>query len=356
MTEEEILWEINPNNLPDDVKFSIAEEVIVEGLKNIYHMALALSIKNAVPVSDRNHPIMKFADEVRSIQKNYFVEDGGDVARGVALVQTKKTELERLKKDMNNFNEIEFQNAKDSLIKNILFDNSMNCSKKAVILCGQPGAGKSAVARQIKDHYHIDGDAYRCLHPDYDDYIENIETMPEATQAFSNCMVESLISDLSDKGVNLIVEGTLRDSNVPLKTYCELAAKGYRVQLYVISASAVESWKSTIERAAWGQKTQEVGRLVPLEKYDYIVNHLAENLAIIESQHPEVPISIVSRNNELLFPSNSFLKASEVVKKNLGLDRWKELYPKVEEMCSDNSQANLNQISKDLDAILDRVR
>lgn len=102
---------------------------------------------------------------------------------------------------------------------------STGSDRCTVILGGQPGAGKSTFYQMrddLQNYVAINGDEFRRFHPHYDTIIKtDLENYTERTQPFSNRIVEILINDLGSKGYNLIIEGTLRNPLVPIKT-CEL--------------------------------------------------------------------------------------------------------------------------------------
>ena len=108
---------------------------------------------------------------------------------------------------------------------------------KAYLVCGQPGAGKTYLIQHIreKNFAFINGDTFRSFHPAIEELKERLgEGYIEATREFNGKMTEALIEDLSNKKYNLIIEGTMRTTEVPLKTKRLLEAKGYEVSLHVL--------------------------------------------------------------------------------------------------------------------------
>lgn len=76
------------------------------------------------------------------------------------------------------------------------------------------------------------------------------------TQSFANNITNAMIEKLSDEGYNLVIEGTCRRADVPLKTCGDLKEKGYRVEMAIMCADKEEAWQSTLDRAekcgSWG--------------------------------------------------------------------------------------------------------
>jgi len=215
------------------------------------------------------------------------------------------------------------------IIYDVLVKDKVKKQQRAVVfLGGQPGVGKSNFYSQdnnLNGYIVIDGDSYRRYHPDYNDIIKyDFENYVERTQEFANLCIERLISDLSDNGYNLIIEGTLRNPSVPIKTGLMLKEKGYTTDLYIIGVDACISWESTINRADVLNKLGEVPRLVPIDKYNNIVNALPDNVGLIEKSNVFDFINIIDRNNKIVYSStvHSGITASSVLKNILDLDKW----------------------------------
>jgi UDP-N-acetylglucosamine kinase len=198
--------------------------------------------------------------------------------------------------------------------------------KRAYILGGQPGSGKStfyAGNESLDGYVTIDGDQYRKYHPKYDDIVKyDLDNYANRTQSFVNQVVEQLISDLSTEGYSIIIEGTLRNPAVPIKT-CELLKEnGYDTGLIVVACDAEQSWKSTILRAHLMQEMGEKPRFVPIDKYNVIVNNLPGSLDIIDNQKCFDFIKIINRDSEVLYRSGDAKPISQVLRDELNLDTW----------------------------------
>ena len=64
---------------------------------------------------------------------------------------------------------------------------------------------------------------------------------------FAGQMVEYLVDELSKQGYHLLIEGTLRTTEVPRKTAQLLTTKGYQVSLAVIATKPELSYLSTFD-------------------------------------------------------------------------------------------------------------
>ena len=108
---------------------------------------------------------------------------------------------------------------------------------QAILLGGQSGAGKTTLHNVFRNAMNgnvivVNGDEYRSFHPRYKQICAQYGIdSPAHTAAWAGRMVEAIIDALSIMGYNLIIEGTLRTSEVPLKTARLLRDRGYSVSL-----------------------------------------------------------------------------------------------------------------------------
>lgn len=180
----------------------------------------------------------------------------------------------------------------------------------AVLLAGQPGAGKTELSTmllsQMKgDAAVINGDDYRRYHPNYRKlyaaYGSDSVTM---TSAFSSAVTEGLIGQLSDAGRNLVIEGTGRTVEVPQSTAGLLTGKGYRVEIAVIAARPEVSLASTLLRFYQMNEGGTIPRSTALEAHDGIVRVLPENLDVLRTLSCISRVRIWDRELTLLYDSS----------------------------------------------------
>lgn len=136
------------------------------------------------------------------------------------------------------------------------------------------------------------------------------------------------IWNLSQKGYNLIIEGTLRNPDVPIKTCYQLKEKGYNPDLVVVACDAETSWGATVEGAYTQREMGLPGRLVPLDIFDYTVNHISQNLNIIQEEKCFNSIKILDRTGKVLFP-NGLTPIIDIMNKVLNLANWNEKLPDI---------------------------
>ena len=254
---------------------------------------------------------------------------------------------------MIEYTDGEFEKQYQVILKRVVSKYSCCAEGKAIILCGQPGSGKSYFAdyNYLRTHYHIDGDSYRRFHPGFEEIMrEHPAQMPELTQTFTNSVVERLIDDLAKRQINIVVEGTLRDPQVPIKTYNNLLEKGYSVSVDFIAVDAKTSWKATLQRAAQLYELGKEVRIVPHKKYNYIVGNIEKNVDFIE-RTTDMPLRVITRTGDQLFPSSTFLSAKEAVGKTLQLAEWEKVFPLVQRQMSNLNLEDLAQTIEEFDLI-----
>ena len=176
---------------------------------------------------------------------------------------------------------------------------------KVVLLGGQPGAGKSGLENMVnvkKNYVSISGDDYREYHPRFKEI--NLEYGREAskyTQQWAAEITEKLIKELRKEKYNLIIEGTLRTAELPLKEANAFKKAGYKVELNVVVVKPEKSRLGTLERYEAMLKQGKVPRMTPKEHHDLVVNNIGNNLEIIYNSKAFDNIKLFDRENNLLY-------------------------------------------------------
>lgn len=181
---------------------------------------------------------------------------------------------------------------------------------KAYILGGQPGAGKSTLQTHIENNYPntvaINGDEYRRRHPHYDEIYEKYgDDAANHTQPFANAVASALVNKLSTDGYNIVIEGTCRRADVPLKTCRDLKEKGYEVELMIICCDKQVAWQSTIDRYNMMQAQGHRPRAVPRDKFEETVEKLPDNVDFLFQTGEFAEITLYNRNMDELYRMTS---------------------------------------------------
>lgn len=194
-------------------------------------------------------------------------------------------------------------------IKQIALEKKEAVAKpSAVLLGGQPGAGKSSMIKYFDNLFTrqsaivVSGDDFRKLHPHFDKlYAEYGDGYVNHTQKFSSQVTERLIDELSREKYNLIIEGTLRTSAVPLMTAELLKSRGYNVELAVMAVPPILSYVGTIERY---ERMKEIGttpRMTTKMQHDNTVNSIVNSIRDVYATGVFDDILLYNRKSECLY-------------------------------------------------------
>ena len=204
-----------------------------------------------------------------------------------------------------NYTNEELELVFQKILKMYMSSYSSSKNPKVFLLGGQPGAGKSGLENMInlKDEYiSISGDDYREYHPRFKEI--NLEYGKEAskyTQQWSSQITEKLIEKLAKEKYNLIIEGTLRTAQLPLKEADRFRKLGYEVELHVLAVKPEKSYLGTLLRYEEMIKWGKIPRMTPKEHHDLVVKNIGDNLEIIYNSKAFDNIKLFDRENNLLY-------------------------------------------------------
>ena len=204
-----------------------------------------------------------------------------------------------------NYTNEELELVFQKILKMYMSSYSSSKNPKVFLLGGQPGAGKSGLENMLnlKDEYiSISGDDYREYHPRFREI--NLEYGKEAskyTQQWAGQITEKLIEKLAKEKYNLIIEGTLRTAQLPLKEANRFKKLGYEVELHVLAVKPEKSYLGTLLRYEEMIKQGKIPRMTPKEHHDLVVKNIGDNLEIIYNSKAFDNIKLFDRENNLLY-------------------------------------------------------
>lgn len=182
-------------------------------------------------------------------------------------------------------------------------------SPRAIILGGQPGAGKGGLAMVANielqgDVISIDPDDLRQFHPGVDEFRrENPYTWSGRTHADASAWADEALDAASSAKKNLIFDTTLSNGEWASETLIKgLQAKGYQVEVRVIATHKLESELGVDQRFTDNLDNQGYGRHVPQGARDAIYHKIPASLDTIHA-NTDVAIRIFSREGEELYNS-----------------------------------------------------
>ena len=222
--------------------------------------------------------------------------------------------------------EIEYQNIKSIVIEN----KSPVDYPVAVVLGGQPGAGKSNIydiyeEKSNDNMVKLDCDAFRKFHPNFKKLHEIYgDNDAVYTNPFIFKVVDRLVDELSKEKYNMIIESSLKSPHTALENGTILPPRGYKVELAVMATPKEESWKGTIDRYNSQKEMGLQPRAVPKEFHDLVVANISDSISQVYKSGLMSNILIYNRNKECLYdmsktpkinPNNLLEKAIHGVKK-----------------------------------------
>ena len=227
---------------------------------------------------------------------------------------------------------------------------------KVFLLGGQPGAGKSGLENAINienEYISISGDDYREYHPKFEELnIRYGKESSKYTQQWAGEITERLIKELGKEKYNLIIEGTLRTSELPLKEAYRFKKNGYEVELNIIVVKPEKSYLGTLLRYEQMITKGKTPRMTPKEHHDLVVNSIGNNLEIIYNSKVFDNIKLFDRENHLLYNykespginpkdiiDKEFKRKWEKEELNEYKKDWKNLFKMLEER-----KATLNEV------------
>lgn len=187
---------------------------------------------------------------------------------------------------------------------------------RAVLLGGQSGAGKTKLQKILHVEFEgdiaiINGDEYRSRHPRYYelDAAYGVDAVAH-TAAWAGAMTEALIDELSKMGYNLVIEGTLRTSEVPLKTASLLRDRGYGVSLALMAVKPEISLISCQIRYELMRIAGTVPRATDPAHHDKIVRDIVGNVDALANSGLFEEVRLYSRAGACLFPLEGETRAA----------------------------------------------
>lgn len=188
--------------------------------------------------------------------------------------------------------------------KDLLEDLTPQENPLAFILGGQPASGKSKLAKEFTSKFSnnnilfVNGDIYREFHPNRQELINNPLSYSKETQIFSNVFTENLIREAIENKYNIMVEGTMRNPQVPFNTAKIFKENGYRVEVLAISAPAIFTELDLYNRYQEEINFQGWGRLAEIESHNSAVNGILESLDLLYREKAVDKIHIYSYQAE----------------------------------------------------------
>lgn len=126
----------------------------------------------------------------------------------------------------------------------------------AVIFGGQPGSGKSAALSEAIEELRprggaaeIIGDDFRSYHPAFGQLMaQDDKTAAFYTDRDTGHWIEKAIVYAKQERLNIVIEGTMRDSHKVVETMTSLRAAGYEIDARALAVNPKLSWQGVMQR------------------------------------------------------------------------------------------------------------
>ena len=242
----------------------------------------------------------------------------------------------------------QFESARSETMKKMLINSLIApvAEPRAFLLGGQSGAGKSALHRicgQMLDGNAIviNGDEFRRSHPHFNEIQERYGVdAPAHTAKWSGAMTEALIDSFSLQHYNLIIEGTLRTSEVPLGTARLLRGRDYAVALAIMAVKPEISLVSCQIRYEMMRIAGTVPRATDPAHHDKIVHDIVDNLSTLEDSGLFEQVLIYNRAGAQLFPASGGTQSASETLRDAIFGSWSE----EEQVHYENLQRQLQEL------------
>lgn len=193
-----------------------------------------------------------------------------------------------------------------------------------ILLGGQPGAGKSYGTMQIKKRLQnnvliINGDEFRPYHSQYHQiYKKYGKDAPKYTADFAGKMVGKVRDKAIQERFNVLIEGTFRTIETPLKEINNFKEYGYQTEIIICTCPKNLSWESTVIRAKELELVGIQPRYVAKDHYDLVVTKLAENVEKVLKEAQVSHLEVYSREGKLFDSyTDSIMSLAECINKEL---------------------------------------
>lgn len=206
----------------------------------------------------------------------------------------------------------------------------------AIILGGQPGAGKTILIREALRDFKdgnvvvINGDEFRKAHPSVEDILRSHEEdLAYYTDVDVREWTKHIFSSAIEEKYNIIFEGTMR-TNAICNTLRKLKEQGYRVIVRALSVNGVESILSTFERYEAQRAEKGHGRATPRVSHKEAYYGMLDTLEEIEELGCYDSLEVSTREGEVVYfrgPNTYFSKYNTGIRESVELSRREQRVP-----------------------------
>lgn len=179
----------------------------------------------------------------------------------------------------------------------------------AVLVGGQPGAGKSGAIRDVSARLAatsgapviISGDELREFHPHWKAHARSDANAARDTQRDAGLWYQRLYREAVALQKNVVFETSMRNPHAVERLSKELRAAAYRVEAVIVAVDRETSRLSTIERYAKQVEGSEIPRFVPGRYHDDAYDSLRDTVKAIDRGDLVDKVLLVTRDGSDAF-------------------------------------------------------
>ncbi len=179
---------------------------------------------------------------------------------------------------------------------------------RAIILGGQPGAGKSGLLEASKQDFPggnvvaINGDELRYYHPQYREIQKADERhFAELTDPHARRWTKQLFDCAIETRRNILFEGTMREAGPITQTMARLKLVGYQITARIIAASEHDSVAGIFRRYEEQKAAKGFGRWSNLKAHNDAYVGVPVTVGLIEAQSFADHVEVYNRRGALLY-------------------------------------------------------
>lgn len=195
----------------------------------------------------------------------------------------------------------------------IFVDAQTVASPVAIIFGGQPGSGKSSAVDAAMQELTgrgggaaILGDELRDFHPAYRELMRRDDkTAAFYTDRDSGKWVEMAIEHAKAQRCNIVIEGTMRNSDTVAATMKGLRAAGFVIDARVVAVNDKLSWQGILQRYEGQRAARGVGRMTTAKAHQDAYVGMPGTLERIEREQLADTVAVFRRGLQVIY-SNSF--------------------------------------------------
>lgn len=228
---------------------------------------------------------------------------------------------------MNHLNEQQLKNLEKKVIAFELAGKKESKNKKVVIIGGQPASGKTLLLVKLSEILNpentivINGDELRRYDPAYHKLsIKHDASVADKTQKFANYLADSLKNEAMARGVNVIIEGTMRNYYVPLKTAQEFKERGYEASAHIMAVTGDRSMAGIYKRYEAQKSLVGYGRFSNPEIHDQAYHAIPQTADKLFKNKDVNHINIYNYKADVIY-TNSLQSPNRVT------SEWKNIIP-----------------------------